>query len=473
MTNPFHIFKLKREERWPSLAALLYLVLWNALVVHKYAGQFFQQHKHYHWLFVRHFHISGYDPLSDVVLSQWSTEYNIYRHPLLAFFMYLPNQLNQGLMMLTGKNFATVVMAALLVTCGFYSFILLTRIFREVICLRRVESWLLAWLTYSFGYVMVSASVPDHFALSMFMLILTIYVAGRKIRASHPFTKWQTVLFFVVTAGISLNNGIKIFLANLFTNGRRFFRPANLLLAVVLPSLIIWVTARMEYRYMEYPRYMAKLKANARKDSVRNEKAFAAFRDTTTIADSAKARKAFNDIVAKKKEAKAKRKQKKEGKPINTTEFGRWTDISTPRWPSLVENFFGEPIQLHQDHLLGDVLRSRPVIVNYRHVFNYAVEAIIALLFVAGVWCGRRSRFLWLALSFMGFDFIIHFLLGFGINEAYIMSPHWLFVMTIAMGFLAKRVETTRWAVPLRCLLMAITLYLLAWNSWLYGSYLL
>lgn len=472
MRNPFYIFRLKREERWPSLAVLLYLVLWNALVVSKYAGLFFKQHKYYHWLFVHHFHISGYDPLSDVVLSQWSTEYNIYRHPLLAFFMYLPNQINQGLMMLTDRNCATVVMAVILVACGFYSFILLYRIFREVVGLRQTDSWLLAWLTFSFGYVMVSVSVPDHFALSMFMLILTLYVAGRKIKASHPFTKWQTVVFFVVTAGISLNNGIKIFLANLFTNGRRFFRPANLLLAILLPSALIWITARMEYRYMEYPRYMARQKANARKDSVKQAKMYAAFRDTTTIADSALAQKAFEKIVAKKKEAKAKRQQSHAGKPINKTEFGKWTDITTPRWPSLVENFFGEPIQLHQDHLLGDVLRSRPIIVHYRYAFNYIVEAIVALLFLAGIWCGRRSRFLWLALSFMGFDLFIHFILGFGINEAYIMSPHWLFALTIAMAYLISRVEGTYCHRALRALLAVLVVYLVAWNGYLYTSYL-
>ena len=34
------------------------------------------------------------------------------------------------------------------------------------------------------------------------------------------------------------------------------------------------------------------------------------------------------------------------------------------RSQTLVENFFGESIMLHQQNLLGDVLRNRPVIDN-------------------------------------------------------------------------------------------------------------
>ena len=69
-----------------------------------------------------------------------TTEYNVYRHPLLAFFMYIPNQINQGLMMLTGINCVQFVVGAILVFCAFYSFIFLYRIFREVIGTERFDA---------------------------------------------------------------------------------------------------------------------------------------------------------------------------------------------------------------------------------------------------------------------------------------------------------------------------------------------
>ncbi|MFC2475725.1 MAG: DUF6080 domain-containing protein, partial [Prevotella sp.] len=147
-------------------------------------------------------------------------------------------------------------------------------------------------------------------------------------------------------------------------------------------------------------------------------------------------------------------------------------DISTPRLPSMVENFFGEPLQLHQDYLLGDVRNHRPEIVHYRYVFNYVAEALLVALFVVGVWFGRRNRLLWLALSFMGFDLLIHEGLGFSIEEVYIMSPHWLFVLTVAVAFVFKAARNGRWLRPLRLLTLGLTLWMLVWNGRLYIQYL-
>lgn len=478
MRNPFYIFRIRREERWGAVAALLYVALWNGLVINKCADKAFELSDNYRHLFGKLFHVSGFDPVSYIVISDWTTGYNIYRHPLLAFFMYVPNQINQGLMALTGQNCATVVMGLILVFCGFYSFILLYRSFREIVGLRCADSWLLCWLVFSFAYVVVGVSVPDHFCLSMFMLVLTLYVAGRKLKAHHPFTKWQTILFFIVTAGISLSNGVKVFLANLFVNGKKFWRPANLLFAVVLPSLLLWSGARLEWRHFERPRYKARVEKRQMVRERRHERIANAVRDTMRPGDTAVINRAIALAMARDDSVRRARNMKKAvfahaGKPISHSEFGQWTDISTPRWPSLVENVFGEPLQLHQDHLLGDVLVSRPVIVEYRHAFSYVVEAVLSLLFLVGAWCGRRSRWLWLALSFFGFDMAIHFVLGFGLNEVYIMSPHWLFVMAVTMGFLVRRAAGTRWLGPLRALLLALALYLVAWNGSLYAGFLL
>lgn len=477
MQNPFYIFRIKREERWPAAVALAYVVLWNVLVVCKYADKFMPLSNDYRKVIIHNFHISGYDPLTYLVLWQWGADYNIYRHPLLAFFMFLPNQLNQALMMLTGMNWAQVVTAALLVACGFYSFVFLFRIFREVVGTGRADACLLCALTYSFAYVIVGVSVPDHFCLSMFMLILTLYVAGRKMKSSHPFTIWQTVLFFFITAGISLNNGIKVFLANLFVNGKAFFRPRNLLLAVILPSALIWIGARIEWRLLERPQYEARVQKRHAVTEKRHAKIARAFRDTTRLRDTAAISRGIAQAIARADSVRTAKKKRQAvfahaGKPLNHTEFGQWTDISTPRWQSLVENIFGEPLQLHQDHLLEDVLTKRPVIVHYRYAINYVVEALIVLLFLAGVWFGRRNRFLWLALSFFGFDMLIHFVLGFGLNEVYIMSPHWLFTLTIAMSFLVRRLCTSRLLLPLRTLLFVLTAWLAVWNAVLYGGYL-
>ncbi len=478
LRNPFYIFRIKRDERWVALAALIYGLLANALVLCAYWLDLSQITGNYKKVVTRVFHISGFDPISYLVLTDWSAGYNIYRHPLLAFFMWIPCQINQGLMALTGVNCSMAVMAVILVFCCVYSAVFLWRILREIIGLAKTDTALLIALFFSFGYTMVIVSVPDHFCLSMFMLILTLYVAGKKMKAKHLYTKWQTVLFFVLTAGISLNNGIKVFLASLFTNGRRFWRPAHLLLAVILPSALIWVAARQEWKALERPNYLArqaKKKAQAERDRERIAKAF---RDTTQLTDSTQIAQGIDRVVKQKIRAKYIRDHKKawnlhKGKPINQSEFGSWTDISTPRGESLVENIFGEPIQIHQDYTLLDALVNRPVIVGYRWIWNYVVEGVVALLFVAGIWCGRRNRYLWLSLSFFGFDMVIHFVLGFGLNEVYIMSPHWLFIIPIAVAYFVQRAEPIRWRLPLRLLLGLLAVYLAVWNAVLYVGYML
>lgn len=477
MNNPFHIFRIKREERWLALAAFLLITVLNALCIYKYFDKFTQITNNYHDLFVKNFHISGFDPITYTVVSHWDTGYNIYRHPLLAFFMYVPNQLNQGLMMLTGINLVQFVVAAILIFCSFYAFIFFYRILREVVTLKRVDATILTIFFYSFSYILVSSIVPDHFILSMFMLILTLYVAGKKMQRNHPFTKWQTILFFFITAGISLNNGVKVFLANLFVNGKKFWRPANLILAVIIPSALIWLGARMEWSHFEKPKYQHRQEVKAQKDSILRANLYKNYLDTVSATDSAEIVAGFQQLMKKRIHDKYVSDHQKPwnlhtGKPINKTEFGQWTDISTPRWATLVENFFGEPIQLHRDHLLQDTLTKRPVIVEYRWIGSYVVEAIIILMFILGICFARRSRFFWMAFSFFAFDVFIHIILGFGINEVYIMGAHYLFIIPLAIAYLVRRLRKEGIGIA-RVVLSLIAVYLYIYNITLLTQYIL
>ena len=138
----------------------------------------------------------------------------------------------------------------------------------------------------------------------------------------------------------------------------------------------------------------------------------------------------------------------------------------------MVENLFGESIQLHPDYLLGDTLRGRPVLVYYNDWLNYTVEFVLVVLFAIGVWMGRRSKFLWMVMSGFAFDMFIHVVLGFGLNEVYIMGAHWLFVMPVAMAYILKNVEGRK-LLAVRILLTLLTLYLLAWNATLFVGYML
>lgn len=473
----FDIFRVRKEERWPALAWLLMIVATNALVVARHWAEFSQVVDNYRSLVIKQFHLSGFDPLTYALVTDWSPAYNIYRHPLLAFFMYVPYAINQGLIALTGINCATIVVAAFVVFSAFYALLLLFRVFREVLELNYFDSCALVFLTYSFGYVMVASCAPDHFVLSMMLLILTVYVSGRKMQKGKPYTIWQTVLFFFLTAGISLNNGIKVFLANMLTNVRKFFRPANLIFAIILPAALLWLVARVEWRHYEYPRFHARQVAKVKKAKAEKEAVYRMVRDTIQDTSSFAIDQAVKREMQERAWEKFQRRQKlpsvaHAGKPMGKGEFSQWTDMTTDRWASLVENVFGESIQLHTNHLLGDTLIGRPVFVKYSYWANYAVEAVVVALFLLGVWFGRRARFLWLCLSFFLFDMLIHFVLGFGLNEIYIMSPHFLFVIPVAIAYLLLQAKGSRWHRPLSWLCALLAAGLTIYNGSLLVQYL-
>ena len=490
MKKIFDIFKIKKEERWLALGIFLALAILNGVVIARYAGTFTLVTDDYYKNFIRHFCVSGFDPLTYWVLSDWNAAYNVYRHPLLAFYMYIPYLINMGLMKLTGYNCALFIAVIIQMFCGFYATLFLQRIFREVLELDKAASSILTLLFFSFGYVMVTCIVPDHFVISMLLLILALYVSGRRIKHNHPLKIWQTVVYFVLTAGTSLNNGLKIFFSALFVNRKRFFRPKYLLLAVILPAALLWGFCRWEYRTFVWPVEMARKEMKAKKAAEKKARQehmaqLKQIKDSLTkdsiqrglkiITPEEIAQKAKNDSIQKAKqlarnEARKKRGPK-QGAPIMKGEFMNWTDATSSRTLSIVENLMGESIQLHQDYVLQDELRHRPMFVNYRYAFNYIVEALIIILFLAGIWAGRKSRYLWLVMSYFGLDMLLHIGLGFGLNEVYIMTGHWIYALPIAIGFLLKETRHQRYSLYLKSLLLTIGLFLLIYNGILIIGY--
>lgn len=470
MKSLFDIFKIRKDERWLAIVSVIAFAFLNFMTVNMYWGRFSAISDNYHRLFVRWFRISGFDPLTYEVISHWDTAYNVYRHPLLAFFMWPFCQLNQLLMTLTGKNFATVITALIIVFCAVYSTVFMFRIFKDMIKVRMREAYLLTGMTFSMAFIMLSAMVPDHFMMSMFALTLTLYLSGKKLRNGSALNMWQTIALFVLTAGISLNNGLKVFLSALITRRERFFEWRYLLLAVILPSAMIWGFARWEYRTYVWPKEMARNEVKAKKNREYTEKIRQQVRDSIGSTDSL----AVEALTKKIKQQKAKDKYRRDhkliwnrntGKPMGKGEFMRWTDKTTSRWDVAVEGLFGEGIQLHRDYLLGDVLRNRPVIVRYQNWWNYAFETVIMVLFVAGTWCGRKQRLMWLAMAMFMFDMALHMGLGFGINEIYIMSAHYLFVLPIGIAYLFKALEARKrpyLAIAFACALTAVWCF--AWN---------
>lgn len=458
--KPFKLFKIKPEERIQAVVALAVIVVLNGLFIRRMHALFMQEGFGPYWrVFEREVHLSGYDPLTYMGVTDWDIVYQVYRHPLLSFMIWPFSLINEGLTWLLGVNCVQYVVALPLIVCSLYSYIFLYRIHREVVALARWDATLLTAYGFSMAYVLLSVFVPDHFTISMFLLLITLYISGVCIQKGREFKWWQSAIMFYVTAGVTLSNGLKVFMSGLFVNLKDFFRPKYLLLAVILPAALLWGTATWEYRTFVLPK--EKARAEMKEQKAKAEEAQVAQMNDEQRAQY-EARKARRELVLQLQKEKS-------GTPMEDHGFLKWTDISTSRWQTTYENLFGESLQFHQDYFLEDVLVHRPVFVPYRWTLSYIVEGLILLLTVAGIWCGRKSRFLWLCLSCLAFDTFIHIILGFGINEIYIMTPHWAFVLPIAAAYLFARVRG-RW---LRVAVLLTTLYLLGYNGYLLTDFLL
>lgn len=374
------LFTLRRDERWLALVILLPLVALQALMLYKFSGLFAHPTDASWGQFMRNFRMSGFDPTTYAVVLHWYQGYDILRHPLLAFFVWPLSVLNMGLSAIVGTNCVQVVVGVVLIASAFYALLWLWRTLRFVVGVGRCTAWLLTLLFMGFGMIVVAMCVPDHFCLSLPLLSLTLYVSGMKMKRGTRYSAWQAIVLFALTAGVTLSNGIVVLLAVALTNGRAAFRPRFFFGTLVLPALLMLAVGMGE-------RMLQQSKASI----------------SAPVAQQMK-----------------------------------WTRQDVSRVDVLVENFLGESLQLHRRHILGDVLSGRPIIVRYSWAAQYVAEAVIVLLALVGAWMGRRQRFQWLLLGVLGFNVLLHMVLGFAIDEVHIMAAHWALVLPLSMGWLLR-----------------------------------
>ncbi len=443
-----NIFKIKKEERALAVVYLLIFSALNALLNHSYPASFFKAGKLGFWsIFYKHFTVSGFDAYSYIFLSNEKIYYELSRHPLFSALLYPGAWLNQWLMDMTSRNCATYIMAVLLVASATFSAIFFFRICREVIHLGKLDAHILTAFFFSFASIMLTTLVPDHFCFSMLCLLVSIYIVGSNMEKHIKLKAWQTCVLFLCTAGISLSNGVKTGVMSLFNNGKKVFSPKFIGISFVLPLIVMGVSFYFQNEYIVKPQQIRGKQIEKKQLPKRP--------------DIAKAN-AIHDAWMKAGK----------GKAISDKPFLKWTDIETSRMESIVENLFGEGIQLHQEYLLKDHSVSRPTFVKYSWPVSYIFEAVVLLLFALGIFYSRHSKWMWMCFSCVAFDMFLHLVLGFGLNEVYIMGAHWMFIIPFAIGFALvsakpKVATTTRWIT------FALAIYFWFYNGFLIATHFL
>lgn len=433
------IFRIRKNEIAVFIIGFIILALLNIMMLGYNYDLFTRGGNIGFWsIFYGHFTISGYDSFVYLSLSRWKIYYTLSRHPLIAPMLYPLALLNGWLMDLTGVNCAIYIVAALYCLLGTYSFLFTYRIMRKVIGICVLDSMLCTLFFFSLGHVMTATFVPDHFAISLFLITLTAYIAGTYMKRQSLMPAWLTALLATITCGVTLTNVAKTWLAALWTNGRHFWRLKSLLLTTILPLMIIAGGYFLQYEYLAKPDNLVQ-QHNIEKKLKKDAKFAKQYYEHKKWMEN---RRSFNNTD-------------------NT--ILQWIDTKTNRIATITENLFGESFQLHQDHLLDDTNKSRPVIVTYRHWYNYLIETIIGALFIGGIIIGRKNKFCLMILSWFAVDMTMHIILGFALTEVYIMTSHWALALPVAIASLLSAYKGKQ-RIALRLVLFAVTIWLLAWN---------
>lgn len=437
----FDIFKVKKEERWLAFAMLAVFVTFNAMVIASHYHLYtMDAHGGFWSIFTKNFRMSGYDCWSWITVSGGRIHFVTSRHPLYLTFLYPLYLLNDWLIQNVGYNFAVYFMAVIIVFSAFYAVLFMYRVFREVLELRRKDARLLTLLLFSFGHVLIPTMVPDHFVISLMLLSLTLYITGKKMKKGQLLTAWQSLVLTFFTAGMATSNGVKTLLAGLFTNGKKVFTCKFISIGVVLPLLLLLGIQQSQYYLLEVP-----------------QQAVVRHIESETL-------KKNPQKVLEHKKQRDEWQRTHLGQPVGDGVITKLMDVSTPRVPTIVENFFGESIQLHQRSLLKDVSWERPIFVEYNWSVNYIIEAFIVLLFIVGIVFSYKQRFFKMLLAWFACDLTLHLILGFAVTEVYIMTSGWAFIIPISYGYLLKRLSM-KWLKLMRVALIMLTIYLWIYNA--------
>ena len=437
----FNIFKVKKEERWLAFVMLAVFVTFNAMVIASHYHVYtMEAHGGFWSVFTKNFRMSGYDCWSWITVSGGRIHFVTSRHPLYLTFLYPLYLLNDWLIQNVGYNFAVYFMAVIIVFSAFYAVLFMYRVFREVLELRRKDARLLTLLLFSFGHVLIPTMVPDHFVISLMLLSLTLYITGKKMKKGQLLTAWQSLVLTFFTAGMATSNGVKTLLAGLFTNGKKVFTCKFISIGVVLPLLLLLGIQQSQYYLLEVP-----------------QQAVVRHIESETL-------KKNPQKVLEHKKQRDEWQRTHLGQPVGDGVITKLMDVSTPRVPTIVENFFGESIQLHQRSLLMDVSWERPIFVEYNWSVNYIIETFIVLLFIVGIVFSYRQRFFKMLLAWFACDLTLHLILGFAVTEVYIMTSGWAFIIPISYGYLLKRLSM-KWLKLMRVALIMLTIYLWIYNA--------
>lgn len=139
-----------------------------------------------------------------------------------------------------------------------------------------------------------------------------------------------------------------------------------------------------------------------------------------------------------------------------------YTGSSLNKLRLFVDNFVSEPIAFHNTTgvvFYPDTIHLPP----YPSLLCYLPMIIIfSFVFISLIVC-HKERIIWLFCTCWGADLIVHFGIGYGIEEAQLFCGHWIFFLPILIGMLIAR-SSTLFQRVIVCVVSVVASILMVYN---------
>lgn len=83
----------------------------------------------------------------------------------------------------------------------------------------------------------------------------------------------------------------------------------------------------------------------------------------------------------------------------------------------------------------------------YLHSWNNAVIMFLLFLVAASALLNLKNKYVQLLLMYLSIDFVIHFIIRYGMNEAILFGGHWMFAIPILLGWLYTRLPVRMYRI--------------------------
>lgn len=138
------------------------------------------------------------------------------------------------------------------------------------------------------------------------------------------------------------------------------------------------------------------------------------------------------------------------------------TDVN--KWQLFIDNFLCDPIIFH--HTDGIIYSHETThLPPYPTPLFYIPITIIFMMVVISIIQNHRHHLIQFFCCSFGFDILMHFGIGYGMEEAQLFCGHWLFFLPILLGMFIKNLSTNKY---LTTLIALVTMFLLIYNIFCY-----